>query len=123
MVDFVAAGISSNSFFSYLQSAARAMPALQALVADQPTFEAFLWRGIPAGVHPAFPQGMPANNPDMLFGDHHAQGYASATLTPGQLEVRFHKVKPLQQGQAPASPLLHTTRITLPAGSTFPVVH
>ena len=123
MVDFVAAGISSNSFFSYLQSAARAMPALQALVADQPTFEAFLWRGIPAGVHPAFPQGMPANNPDMLFGDHHAQGYASATLTPGQLEVRFHKVKPLQQGQAPASPLLHTTRITLPAGSTSPVVH
>ena len=54
---------------------------------------------------------------------HHAQGYASATLTPGQLEVRFHKVKPLQQGQAPASPLLHTTRITLPAGSTSPVVH
>ena len=122
MVDFVVAGISSNSFFSYLQSAARAMPALQALVADQPTFETFLWRGLPAGVHPAFPQGVPANNPDMLYGDHHAQGYATATVTASQLEVQFHKVKPLDEGQAPATPLLQTTRITLPAGSTSPTI-
>ena len=51
------------------------------------------------------------------------QPQAAINPPAGQLEVRFHKVKPLQQGQAPASPLLHTTRITLPAGSTFPVVH
>ena len=122
MVDFVAAGISSNSFFSYLQSAAQAMPALQPLVADQPTFEAFMWRGIPAGAHPAFPQGAPGNNPDMLYGDHHAQGYATATITTSQMQVHFHKVRSLEGGQAPASPLLQTTRITLAAGSTTPVI-
>lgn len=122
MVDFVAAGVSSHSFFSYLQNAAKAMPALGALVADQTTFEAFMWRGIPAGAHPAFPQGMPPNNPDMLFGDHHAQGYASATITARQMEVRFHKVRPLENGQTPAKPLLGTTRITLAAGSTTPVI-
>ena len=65
---------------------------------------------------------MPPNNPDMLFGDHHAQGYASATITARQMEVRFHKVRPLENGQTPAKPLLGTTRITLAAGSTTPVI-
>jgi alkaline phosphatase D len=106
LVDFVSAGISSSSFYSYLKAGAASTP-LAALVATPATFEAVVG----------------ANNPDLKYHDHDAQGYATATVTPAQMVVTFNKVKPLESdGSAPASPLLKRTRITLAAGSRLPVV-
>jgi alkaline phosphatase D len=106
LVDFVTAGISSSSFFSYLQAGAAGTP-LASLVANAPTFEAI------AG----------ANNPDLKYHDHDAEGYATATVTAAQMVVTFNKVKPLNvDGSVPASPLLKRTRMTVTAGSTTPVI-
>jgi alkaline phosphatase D len=106
LVDFLGAGISSSSFYSYVKAGSAGTP-LAALVAS------------PAG----FDAALRANNPDFAFVDHDAQGYASATLSAGNLVVIFNKVKPLNaDGAAPASPLLKRTRITLAVGSTTPLV-
>lgn len=106
LVDFVGAGISSSSFYSYVKAGAAGTP-LAALVAS------------PAG----FDAALRANNPDFAFVDHDAQGYASATLTAGSPVVLFNKVKPLNaDGTAPVSPLRKRTRITLAVGSSTPLV-
>ena len=106
LVDFVTAGISSSSFYSYLKAGAAGTP-LAPLVANPPTFEAVVG----------------GNNPDLLYHDHDAQGYATATVTAAQMVVTFTKVKPLNaDGSAPASPLLKRTRMTMNAGSLTPVV-
>lgn len=106
MVDFVAAGISSSSFYQYLKNGAGATP-LAPLVATPETFE----------------QVMRVNNPDFAYTDHNAQGYAVAIITPGAFTVLFNKVKPLNSdGTAPAEPLAKRTRITLQTGSTTPAV-
>jgi alkaline phosphatase D len=106
LVDFVSAGISSASFYSYVKQGAGASP-LAALVATPATFDAALR----------------ANNPDLQYADHDAQGYASATVTAGTLVVVFNKVKALNaDGTAPASPLLKRTRITVASGSSTPLV-
>ena len=106
LVDFVGAGISSASFYSYIKAGSVGTP-LAALVTT------------PAG----FDAALRANNPDFAYLDNDAQGYASATLTANALVVTYHKVKPLNaDGSLPASPLLKRTRITLAAGSKVPVV-
>lgn len=106
LVDFVSAGISSSSFYSYLKAGAGTTP-LAALVATPATFEGFVG----------------ANNPDLKYHDHDAQGYATAVVTPAQMVVTFTKVKPLNaDGTLPASPLLKRTRMTVNAGSVTPVV-
>jgi alkaline phosphatase D len=106
LVDFVAAGISSSSFYSYVKAGSAGTP-LAALVATPATFDAVM-RG---------------NNPDFFYVDHDAQGYASATVTAANMVVIFNKVKPLNtDGTAPASPLLKRTRFTLTAGTTTPLV-
>lgn len=106
LLDFVTAGISSSSFYSYLQAGAAGSP-LASLVATPATFEAI------AG----------ANNPDLQYHDHDAQGYATAVVTPTQMVVTFNKVKPLDSdGTVPASPLLKRTRMTVTAGSLVPVI-
>lgn len=106
LVDFVSAGISSSSFFSYLQAGASGTP-LASLVATQATFEAVV----------------SANNPDLAYHDHDAQGYSTATVTADELVVVYNKVKPLNSdGTAPSDPLLKRTRITLAAGTTTPVI-
>lgn len=106
LVDFVAAGISSDSFYSYLKQNAGTTP-LAALVATPQTFD---------GV-------MRLNNPDFAYLDHDAQGYAVATITANAFTVLFKKVKGLNaDGSKPAAPLAKTTRITVAAGSTTPVV-
>jgi alkaline phosphatase D len=105
-VDFVAAGISSDSFYHYMRDGAVGTP-LTPLVASPQVFDGLLR----------------ANNPDFAYVDHDAQGYAIATVTPGAFTVMFNKVKPLNaDGSKPASPLLKRTRITLALGSTTPVV-
>ncbi len=105
-VDFVAAGVSSDSFYQYLKAGAGTTP-LAPLVATPATFDAVI-RG---------------HNPDFAYADHDAQGYAVATVTPGAFTVMFNKVKPLNaDGSKPATPLLKRTRITLASGSTSPVV-
>lgn len=106
VVDFVSAGISSSSFYTYIKAGAGGTP-LAALVATPEGFDGLLR----------------AHNPDFAYVDHNAQGYASATLTAAALTVVYNKVKPLNaDGTAPASPLLKRTRITLAAGSRQPVV-
>ena len=106
LVDFVAAGISSSSFYSYVKAGSAGTP-LAALVATPATFDG----------------AMRANNPDFAYVDHNAQGYATATVTAAQLVVVFNKVKPLNaDGTAPTAPLLKRTRITVAAGTTTAVV-
>jgi alkaline phosphatase D len=105
-VDFVAAGISSSSFYQYLKAGAGNTP-LKPLVATPQTFDALI-RG---------------HNPDFHYVDHDAQGYAVATVTASAFSVLFNKVKPLNaDGSKPASPLQKRTRITLQLGSTTPLV-
>ena len=66
---------------------------------------------------------MRVNNPDLAYVDHHAQGYAVATITARAFTVMFTKVKPLNaDGTTPTSPLLKRTRITVQAGSHTPVI-
>lgn len=106
VVDFVSAGISSSSFYSYVKAGAGTSP-LAALVTSPATFDAVL----------------KGNNPDFAYVDHDAQGYASATLTASSLQVVYTKMKPLtSSGTVPDSPVLKRTRITLAAGSKQPVV-
>ncbi len=105
-VDFVAAGISSSSFYSYLKSGAGSTP-LAALVATPQLFD----------------QVLRMNNPDFAYVDHHAQGYAVATVTPTSFTVLFNKVNPLTEtGTKPVELLAKRTRIKLQAGSAAPVV-
>ncbi len=105
-VDFVSAGISSDSFYRYLKDGAGNTP-LVPLVASPQTFDAVI----------------KGNNPDFAYADHDAQGFAVATVTAASFSVMFNKVKPLNaDGSKPASPLLKRTRITLALGSTTPVV-
>jgi alkaline phosphatase D len=109
MVDFVSAGISSLSYYhevltqlgklgqSRLTGLAAVPRALDRLLLDQ--------------------------NPDLLYGDHDAQGYAVATVTPDSFVVEYNKVKPLNSdGTAPGSPLDKKTRITLLHDTTTPTV-
>ena len=105
-VDFVAAGISSVSFYKSLKAGATGTP-LAALVATPESFDYV----------------MRVNNPDLAYVDHDAQGYAVATVTASAFVVIFNKVKPLNvDGTKPASPLLKQTRITVRAGSRTPVI-
>lgn len=105
-VDFVAAGISSDSFYRYLKDGAGNTP-LVPLVASPQTFDAVI-RG---------------NNPDFAYADHDAQGFAIATVSAASFSVMFYKVKPLNaDGTRPAAPLQKRTRITLALGSTSPLV-
>jgi alkaline phosphatase D len=106
LVDFVSAGISSSSFYSYVKAGSGGSP-LAALTTSPAVFDSVL----------------KANNPDFAYVDHDAQGYASAVVTATSLVVTFHKVHTLNaDGSAPASPLAKRTRITLLSGSTTPLV-
>ena len=72
---------------------------------------------------PTFEALVGANNPDLKYHDHDAQGYATTTVTATQMVVTFNKVRPLNpDGTAPASPLLKRTQMTLAAGSLVPVI-
>ncbi|WP_442781584.1 alkaline phosphatase D family protein [Collimonas fungivorans] len=108
LVDFLAAGISSQSFYNYIKSgAATVNPLLGALVQTPQIFDSLL-KGF---------------NPDFAYVDHDAQGYASATVTSDNIVVVFNKVKPLAaDNSAPQQPLLKRTRITLAKGSTIPQI-
>jgi alkaline phosphatase D len=98
IVDFVSAGISSTSFYTYLKGAWGRTP-LAALVSTPAKFNTFLM----------------TNNPDLRYVDHDAQGYASATVTPDSFSVVFTKVKRLNDdGTAPVDALLQRTRLTVP---------
>jgi alkaline phosphatase D len=105
-VDFVAAGISSSSAYSYFKAGAGTTP-LAALVASPAT-----WNGL-----------LRLNNPDFAYLDQDAQGYAVASVTAAAFTVWFNKVKPLNaDGTKPASPLLKRTKMTLAVNTTSPVV-
>jgi alkaline phosphatase D len=101
IVDFVSAGISSTSFYTYMKGAWGPTP-LAALVSTPAKFDTFLT----------------TNNPDLRYVDHDAQGYASATVTPDSFSVVFTKVKRLNDdGTAPVDALLQRTRLTVPRGA------
>jgi alkaline phosphatase D len=106
MVDFVGAGISSESLFDVLKREL-GNPPLDSVFSLPDDFTR-LARG---------------QNPDLAYADFSAQGYAVATVTQAQFSVVFNKVGPLgSDGNAPANPLAGRTRITLAAGSIQPVV-
>jgi alkaline phosphatase D len=106
LVDFVGAGISSGSFYQYLKLGAQGTPLTRLL--DLPGL---------------FDDFMREQNPDLVYADHNAQGYAVASVTADAFTVLFNKVKPLQpDGSAPPDPLAKRTRITLRPGSTAPLV-
>jgi alkaline phosphatase D len=97
IVDFVSAGISSTSFYTYMKAAWSGTP-LSALVSTPAKFDTFLT----------------TNNPDLRYVDHDAQGYASATVTADRFSVIFTKVKRLNaDGTAPEDALLQRTRLTI----------
>jgi alkaline phosphatase D len=101
IVDFVSAGISSTSFYTYMKAAWGRTP-LAALVSTPAKFDTFLT----------------TNNPDLRYVDHDAQGYASAIVTPDSFSVVFTKVKRLNDdGTAPVDALLQRTRLTVPRGA------
>ncbi|SOE81813.1 Phosphodiesterase/alkaline phosphatase D [Caballeronia arationis] len=101
LVDLMSAGISSTSFFGEAQGRTAGTP-FASLVASPQVFDALL----------------KLNNPDLKYADHDAQGYASATVTPGQFVAIFNKVKGLNaDGSAPQAPLAKRTRLTVNAGA------
>jgi alkaline phosphatase D len=106
LVDFVGAGISSESLFDLLKRLL-GVPPLDTVFSLPDDFTRLV-RG---------------QNADLAYADFNAQGYAVATVTQGQFSVVFNKVGALgADGNAPASPLASRTRITLAAGTTQPVV-
>ena len=106
LVDFLAAGVSSVSFYHYVKAGAAGTP-LAPLTSSPQLFDAVLR----------------ANNPDFAYVDHNAQGYASAVVTPTHMVVTFNKVRSLNpDGTTPVDPLLKRTRFTLVAGTTTPLV-
>lgn len=105
-VDFVAAGISSSSVYTFYRQGAGTTPLAQLVTSPA------LWNGF-----------LQANNPDFAYLDQDAQGYAVASVTASAFTVWFNKVKPLNaDGSKPASPLLKRTRISVAAGTNTPVV-
>ena len=97
VVDFVCAGISSTSFYTYMKAAWGGTP-IASLVATPAAFDTFLR----------------TSNPDVRYADHDAQGYASATVTPESFSVVFNKVRRLNaDGTAPADVLLDRIRLTV----------
>jgi alkaline phosphatase D len=99
-VELMTAGISSRPFFVDVQQGAAGTP-VAALTSSPAVFDQFL----------------KLNNPDLLYADHDGNGYASATVTPGQFVAIFNKVKGLNSdGSAPAAPLAKRTRFTIQSG-------
>jgi alkaline phosphatase D len=105
LVDFVGAGISSESLYD----------AFRRELGYPPLDRVF-------SLPDDFARLMRSQNPDLAYADFGAQGYAVATVTQAQFSVVFTKVKPLDGANAPAEPLAGRTRITLAAGSTQPLV-
>lgn len=104
LADFVSAGISSGSFYSYVRAGAQATPnnPLAPLVTSPATFNGTL----------------KAANPDFAYVDFDAQGYASVRVTAQTFEVTFVKVNGIGANGALPSPVVaKRTRIALNAGS------
>ncbi|WP_175940689.1 alkaline phosphatase D family protein [Caballeronia sp. BCC1704] len=101
LVDLMAAGVSSRPFFQDATNYVAGMP-LASLITSSSALDAFIRQ----------------NNPDMLYADHDAIGYASATVTPTQFVAIYNKVKGLNaDGTAPQNPLQKRTRLTINAGA------
>ena len=97
LVDFVCAGISSTSFYTYVRKAWQGTP-LAPLVASSAAFDAFLQ----------------SNNPGLRYVDHDAQGYASATVTAERFVVVFNKIGRVSGEQrAEPNPLPQRVRLTV----------
>jgi alkaline phosphatase D len=109
MVDFVSAGISSPSYYREVTEQLGRLG--QSRISDL------------AALPDALDRLLLNQNPDLVYGDHDAQGYAVATVTADSFVVVYNKVKPLNSdGTAPANPLAGRTRITLASGSVSPTV-
>ncbi len=106
LVDFVTAGISSSSFYSYLKAGSAGTP-LAALVATPATLDGVI----------------KANNPDFAYLDNDAQGYAIATVSSSAMSVTFYKTARINSdGSVPSQVLLKKTRFTVAKDSTQIVV-
>ncbi len=106
LVDFVTAGISSSSFYSYLKAGSAGTP-LAALVATPATLDGVI----------------KANNPDFAYLDNDAQGYAIATVSASAMNVTFVKTKRINaDGSVPSNVLLKKTKFTVAKDTTTIVV-
>ncbi|KWH31824.1 alkaline phosphatase [Burkholderia cepacia] len=106
LVDFVSAGISSSSFYSYIVKQTQGTPYASLL----PLL------GITNG--PRFDAAMQQFNPDLSYADHDAQGYASATVTPDAFSVIYTKVNPLNaDGTAPENVVAKRVQLSIASGS------
>ncbi|AIY41752.1 Phosphodiesterase/alkaline phosphatase D [Collimonas arenae] len=107
LVDFVTAGISSSSFYSYVKSGLPANDPRAALVSSPAVFDTVF----------------KLNNPDLVLADHDAQGYASVTVTPDAFTVVFKKVdRTLTAAGAIANPAAIATTINVAVNTLKPVV-
>jgi alkaline phosphatase D len=101
MIDLMSAGVSSRPFFQDVTRYTAGLP-IASLIGSSGLLDAFIRQ----------------NNPDMLYADHDAIGYASATVTPTQFIAIFNKMKGLNaDGTAPQEPLAKRTRLIINAGS------
>lgn len=112
MVDLVTAGISSNSFFSYFKNVVdtdASFAVARPLIYSQQN----------GTISNMFNATLKQFNSDWLrYIDTDAQGYATVTLTPGELRCVFNKLKPLNGRQAPALPAVASqTVLTVTAGT------
>ena len=134
--ELVAAGISSNSFFSFIEFATRTVdPALRALVTVDGTSRGFpkftenLNLLIKCGLQSAgaFAQGLPLStalgaavnvNPHLKYIDTNAQGYGYVKVTPDQLTGVITTIQRPIQAPTDAGPgILRTATFTIPAGN------
>lgn len=97
MVDLVSAGVSSNSFWSFLKQVVDFNPsfaAVRPLVYTTPI----------SAVINTLNDTLKTNNPTTVkYADTDAQGYAVVALTPASLTCTFHKMGKLVNGAAPAT--------------------
>lgn len=108
MLDIMTAGISSGSFYSYQRgNAVGDLAAMAPMVSNARAFD----------------EGLRANNPDLVYADHDAQGYATATVSAARMTVTFHKVAPLNlDGSRPTQAVSKRVLITVHSGSLQPEI-
>jgi alkaline phosphatase D len=107
MVDLVTAGISSDSLFRFYVDEVHTNPSLASLAP-------LVYQNVTNNLNGV----MTSNNSWLNYVDTDAQGYAVVTLTPTTLTCDFKKVKPLVNGEAPASPAIASVmRATVAAGT------
>ncbi|WP_423198552.1 MULTISPECIES: alkaline phosphatase D family protein [unclassified Cupriavidus] len=110
MVDLVSAGMSSNSFWSFLKEVVDFNPAFAAV-------RSLVYTTPVSAVVNTLNDTLKKNNPATLhYADTDAQGYAIVTLTPAKLSCTFHKMARVDaSGAAPVTATASTQTVEVAA--------